>query len=112
MDDYAARRLAELKAAAPTKRKKKADPFAKVPLWFAKAAAEATNTKRALVWVAMIYAAFDAKGLTFSFGNVRLKQLGVHRSTKDRALHQLEEAGLITVERRRGKTPIVTIIVL
>ena len=38
-----------------------------------------------------------------------LEHLGVSRSSAYRALHALEEAGLIAVERHRGRRPIVTI---
>ena len=39
-----------------------------------------------------------------------VKQFGVGRSVKARSLSALEDAGLITVERRRGKNPVVTIL--
>ena len=45
MDPWIKRRLKELRAAAPVKRKK-ADPFVKVPLWWAIEAAKATKTKK------------------------------------------------------------------
>jgi DNA-binding transcriptional ArsR family regulator len=41
--------------------------------------------------------------------NVRLKEKGISRSAKGRALDVLEKAGLIAVERRPRKSPIVTI---
>ena len=37
MDDWTARRSRELEAAAPVKRKKKVEPFVKVPLWWIEA---------------------------------------------------------------------------
>ena len=40
MDDWAVRRKAELEATAPSKRKKQAEPFVKVPLWWIAAAAK------------------------------------------------------------------------
>ena len=39
-----------------------------------------------------------------------LKEFGVSRSTKARSLKALENAGLISVERRHGKNPLVTIL--
>ncbi len=88
MNEWAEKRLQELKAAAPVKRKK-ADPFVKVPLWWAEAAAKATRTLKA-----------------------KLEKKGVARETKRRALRELELAGLIKVTWRRGKTPDVTIVIL
>jgi hypothetical protein len=50
--------------------------------------------------------------MTFPVPNGRLGKRGVDRRVKRKALAGLEAAGLITVERRRGKTPIVTLVVL
>jgi hypothetical protein len=104
-------RLRELQAAAPVKRKK-AEPFVKVPLWWIAQATRATNTGRALVCIELLYAAWKAKRLTFPLPNGRLARLGIKRQTKRRALRDLERAGLITVERPPRKTPIVTLVVL
>jgi DNA-binding PadR family transcriptional regulator len=41
--------------------------------------------------------------------NVGLKELGVGRQGKYNALHQLEEAGLISVKREPRKSPVVTV---
>ena len=40
----------------------------------------------------------------------RLRELGVSRYAKTRALQRLESAGLIYVVRRRGRSPCVTLI--
>ena len=39
-----------------------------------------------------------------------LAELGVTKDSKARALHALENAGLVNVERRHGRTPTITII--
>jgi hypothetical protein len=39
-----------------------------------------------------------------------LKQFGIDRSAKSRAIHHLEDAELITVERKSGKNPVITIL--
>jgi len=102
------RRRRELEAAAPVKRKK-TETFVKVPMWWFAAAAKATNTPRALVCIELLYASWKAGSLTFPLPNGRLKIQGVSRETKRRALADLEQAGLITVERRARKTVIVTL---
>src|SRR5437660_12774508 len=109
MNEYAKKRLQELKAAAPVKRKK-ADPFVKVPLWWAEAAAKATRTPKALVWIELLHTAWKAKRATFSFPSGKLRKEGANRHTKRRALGELETAGLITVGRRNGKNPIVKLV--
>ena len=55
---------------------------------------------------------WKTQSMTFPLPNGRLTKLGVSRKVKWRALHDLEREGLISVERRRRKTPIVTMILL
>ena len=105
------RRRRELEAAAPVKRKK-VEPFVKVPLWWIAEATKATNTRKALVCIELLHAAWKAKRMTFPLPNGRLEKLGVSREAKRRALYELERAGLITVDRPTRKTPIVTLVLL
>ena len=49
------------------------------------------------------------KSYNVSFGNSDLKPLGIDRAAKSRALQALETAGLISVARRRGRFPTVTL---
>jgi hypothetical protein len=106
------KRRRELEAMAPTKRKKKAEAFVKVPLWWAEAAANATDTPVLLVLMELLRRHFKTHNLTFPLPNGRLQKLGVSRDVKRRVLHNLERAGLITVERRPNKSPIVTLVSL
>jgi DNA-binding transcriptional ArsR family regulator len=46
---------------------------------------------------------------TVTFGNAELQPFGIDRAAKSRALAVLESAGLVTVERKRGRLPIVTL---
>jgi hypothetical protein len=103
------KRRRELEAAAPVKRRK-AEPFVKVPLWWASAAAKATHTPSLLVCVELLYASWKAKGPTFSLPNGRLKKLEISRETKRRVLRKLERAGLIRLEQPSRKTILVTLI--
>jgi hypothetical protein len=111
MDDWAKRRLAELHAAAPAKRKKQ-DAFVMLPMWLAAEVAKATHSPAVLVLAELLQRSWKAKGQTFPFTNGRLKKYGVSRKAKHRKLCELEAAGLITVNRRRGKTPWVTWVTL
>jgi hypothetical protein len=113
MDDehWSVERRRELEASAPVKRKK-IEPFVKVPLWWIAQAMKATNTGRALVCVELLYAAWKAKRSTFPLPNGRLARLGIKRETKRRALRDLERAGLITVERPPRKTPLINLVML
>jgi hypothetical protein len=105
------RRRRELEAAAPTKRKK-VEPFVKVPLWWAEAASKATKTPAALVWIELLRASWKTRSSTFPLANTRLAKLGVSREVKRRALRDLERAGLVSVARPTRKTPIVTLVLL
>jgi ribosomal protein S19E (S16A) len=95
-----------------TVKKRKEPPFVKVPLWWAESVAEATKSPAVLVGIRLLYAAWKAKSMTFSLPNSYLQRHGVSREIKRRVLRDLETAGLITVERRHGKSPRVTIVVL
>jgi hypothetical protein len=86
--------------------------FVKVPLWWAVAAAEATRTPAALVYIHLLHASWKARSATFPLPNGWLEQHGVGRKTKSRVLRDLEAAGLITVERSSRKSPRVTLVLL
>jgi hypothetical protein len=105
------RRRRELEAAAPTKRKL-AEPFVKVPLWWIEAAAKATRSPATLVMIELLHVAWKAKNPTFPLPNGRLQRLSVSRETKRRVLQALEQGGLIRVARPPRKTPIVTLVSL
>jgi hypothetical protein len=105
------RRRRELEAAAPVKRKK-AEPFVKVPLWWAEAASKAARSPVTLVLVELLRASWKTRNTTFPLANVRLKRAGVSRKIKARVLRDLERAGLIVVEGRHGKTPTITLVLV
>jgi hypothetical protein len=92
--------------------KRGADPFAKVPLWWAEQAAQATGTPKAFVWVWLLHLAWKANSNTVTLPNGKLEARGINRMTKNRALRELETAGLVQVARRKGKSPIVTVLYL
>jgi hypothetical protein len=89
---------------------KAVDKFVKVPLWWAEQAARATGTPKAFVWVWLLHLSWKAKSNTFPLPNGQLRDRGVNRLTKHRALRELEVAGLIQVTRKTGKTPVVTLL--
>jgi hypothetical protein len=76
--------------------------------WAAKAA-KATKTLKALVWIELLYAAWQAKSDTVTLSNMGLSQAGVSRQTKLRALRKLEAAGLVKVAWCGRKAPLVLI---
>jgi hypothetical protein len=111
MDDWAKRRLAELQAAPPAKRKRAA-PFVKVPLWWIEETAKLTKSPTTLVLMELLRLHWKTKSSTFPLPNGRLQRLGVSRDVKRRVLHDLERARFIVVKRSNRKTPLVTLVVL
>ena len=88
------------------------DAFVKVPLWWIAQATRATKSPQAFVCVWLLHLAWKAGSMTFPLPNGRLTKQGADRRAKRRALANLEAAGLITVEREDGKTPVVTLLCL
>lgn len=83
-----------------------------VPLWWAEQASQATRTPKAMVWIWLLHLAWAARSKTFRVPNERLQLRGVSPDTKNRALRNLEKAGLIQVTREAGKSPTVTLLYL
>jgi hypothetical protein len=84
--------------------------FLKGPIpWSWIAAAAALPGQALLVGLCVWRLAGATKSRTVSFGNSDLKPLGIDRAAKSRALHALEQAGLIEVARERGRFLKVTL---
>ena len=62
-----------------------------------------------LVLIELLYASWKARSSTFPLPNSRLVKLGASREVKRRVLRDLEQAGLISVERPTRKSPVVTL---
>jgi hypothetical protein len=108
-DDYAKKRLRELEAAAPVKRKKAA-PFVKVPLSWLEQVTKATRSpQQVFVGVWLLHLRWKAKSPRFSVPNAQLAKYGIDRRSKRLALASLAEAGVIAIERAACKSPIVTL---
>jgi hypothetical protein len=109
MDDWAKRRLAELHAAAPTKREK-TKAFAVVGLDTAVKAFAAMKCPKAMLWLWLQHQTRKTGKKTVSVPNGVLARYGVGRELKRRALMELEAAGVIRIERLPRKTPVATLL--
>ena len=69
------------------------------------------GVKALLVGLALWHIKGLRKADTFIASNLMLQDWGIEPDAKSRALRKLEEAGLITVERRGKRSPRVTIVV-
>jgi hypothetical protein len=111
MDAWAKKRLGELTAAAPTKRKSKKDTFVVVPLWWFGQVTKATRSpQQVFVGVWLLHLRWKAHSTRFPVSNAQLAKYGIDRRSKRLALANLAQAGLIIVEQAAGKAPIVTLV--
>ena len=92
-------------------RRGRSDPFLKgpVPLPWLEAAASLPG-KSLHAGVALWYAAGLTRSRTVLLSNIAGLRFGLDRNAKYRALSWLEGAGLIRVERKLGRAPVVTIL--
>jgi hypothetical protein len=90
----------------PVRRRSKT-AFVMVPLPAVDGIAEVTKDPKAVVWLSLLFAAWEAKGKPFKFSNGKL--LGkCSRWTKYRVLSEFEAAGWIEVKQAGKKAPLVT----
>lgn len=80
-----------------------------IPLRWLEAAARLPG-KSLHTGIALWSSALQTKSETIPLSNVAGCRFGLERNAKYRALEWLEGAGLISVERGPGKTPLVTIL--
>jgi hypothetical protein len=107
------RRIAGSRAAAErNRRRKEAETFVKVPLWWIDQAAKLTRSPTTLVLIELLHAKFRARSSTFTLSNARLRKLGVNRDTKSRILRDLAsgKGKMITLEQKPGRAPQITLI--
>ena len=93
----------------PTRRRRQ-DAFVQVPLHLANEFAVATNTRKALVWLVILYEDWKSGGKPFALSNNKLAGFKVTRFMKYRALADLESAGKIRVAQRGKSTSVVTVL--
>src|SRR5258706_16296729 len=96
----------ELWAVVPTKIKKRRQHFIRVPWgWYERLKDADGQTYRVALY--LLYLHWKGNGEAIKLPNGMLAIDGVPPTSKRRALSDLERRGLITVERRPKKTPIV-----
>ena len=86
-------------------------PFIKGPIpldWLTSSARLPGRTLE--VATAIRYLSGMQKSLTVKLSNKLMREFGVSRNAKQRAIKQMQDAGLIKVLQARGRSPIVTIV--
>ena len=80
-----------------------------LPLYWLQSAARLPG-KALHAGIALWFAAERSGSSSIALGNIAGSSFGLDRNAKYRALGWLEGAGLITVERKPGRAPIVTLV--
>jgi hypothetical protein len=95
----------------PAKIRKRRGEFAILPMWWHEKLAKPAPNSRYTCLIAwyLLYLNWKNHGKPFKLASGMLDYDGIDRYTKYRALRDLERRGLITIEWRRGKSPIVQV---
>jgi hypothetical protein len=97
-------------AAVPKKIRKRRQQFVLVPWTWIERLAQSQSANTYRVALTLLFLHWKGNGDPIKLGNGMLAMDGVGRFAKYRALTELEQYGLITVNRRPRKSPIVTLI--
>ena len=112
MDEYTLtdEQVRERLAGVPRKIQKRRKHFIKVPWTWAERLVKAHYIATYRVALHLLYQHWKEHGETFTVANGMLAIEGVSRWQKWRALQELEQLGLIRVQRRPRKSPLITVI--
>jgi hypothetical protein len=100
--------LPEKSVTVPLQLQKRRKHFIKVPWTWHERLAKARHAATHKVALQILYQHWKNGGKPFTLANNALN--GVSRWQKSRALAELEAFGLITVQRRKRKSPLVTVV--
>jgi hypothetical protein len=93
----------------PKRIKKRRQQFVQVPLAWVDILSRDSRDKALVVLCHLLHLDWKQGGGTIKLPNGFLEMIGVGRGAKWRVLNKLESAGIISVQRRTRKSPIVTI---
>ena len=102
--------IPERRVGTPAKIQKRRKNFVMVPINWWEKLEDCRSAKTILLAIYLLYLHWKNRGKPFKLPNGMLEYDGTSRRTKWRALPDLEQRGLITVERRPRKSPIVKLL--
>jgi hypothetical protein len=102
-------KLAVHRAKGGGKKPKREDLFVQILHRAVAAGGQALRDRQWMVWLYIHFRVLWDKTNTVEIGNKTLKEWGVGRTVKNRALYAFERAGLISIEWRGSKSPLVTL---
>lgn len=94
----------------PEKLRKQRRHFVKVPWVWVERLANARHIATYRVALHVLYRHWKGNGLPFTLSNTAVADEGVTQWRKWDALRELEQLGLVTVERRTRRSPRITVI--
>ena len=107
-DGFDGSKLAVMRV-TPTKIRKRREHFVTVPwAWVERLANASGKTWLMAAW--LLYRHWKDKGAPIKLANGMLRIDGISRRTKWRALNELESLGLIAVERRDSRSPVIRVL--
>jgi hypothetical protein len=103
--------LGRKQAGPPTRRRaRRNQKFVMVPaVWAEQLAAIHAHGSAYRVALYLLYESWQTRSSTLKLTNVALAKIGVSRRGKMGALRELRKAGLIAVEEREKRSPVVTL---
>jgi hypothetical protein len=100
----------ELAAKIRKRAQRQQEAFAIVPLWWVKRLRQTRCIATYRVALHVLYQNYKAGGKAFTLSNVAMAEEGVTPRQKWRALQELETLGLISIKRRKRRTPLIAVI--
>jgi hypothetical protein len=100
-----------LRPKGATRKAKWRKQFVRVPWVWADRLKEARHISTYRVALHLLYEHWRNGGLTIKLSNSALKEEGIKRRRKWEGLRELEQLGLIAIERRPRKAPLITVFV-
>ncbi len=98
-------------AVVPRKTQKRRQGFVKVPGLWVERLVEARYVATYRVALHVLHRHWKSSGKPFTLSNGAIAMEGVTRFRKWRALAELEQLGLISIERRPSRSPRITILI-
>jgi hypothetical protein len=92
----------------PGKVRERREQFVMVPQWWVERLVKARRISTYRVALHVLYRHWKSRGQAFPLPNEAVFDGDINRWRKWDGLRELEQLGLVTVERRRRKSPIVT----
>jgi hypothetical protein len=109
-------RLPDVPGTAPrpvaTNTKERHQQFVKFPRAWVDRLRTARYTSTYRVALHLLFRHWKSDGRPIQLSNVALAEAGVSRDQKWRALRELECLGLIRIERRRRRSPVITLLII